>query len=59
MTTMEGPREAASGEWQGDRPVTGMLLGDSFVCSFNKHLPNSHFVPGTLLGPVDSRKASY
>lgn len=58
MTAMEGAREAASGERQGGRPVTGMLLGDSFVLSINIYR-TSHFVPGTLLGPVDSRRASY
>lgn len=39
MATAEGEREAASGKGR----MTGMLLGDSFVCSFEKHLLDGHF----------------
>lgn len=57
MITVEGSMEVASGE-MARWPVTTDAFG-WFICSFNKHLMSSHFVPGIFLDVVDSWKANY
>lgn len=48
MATTEGAREAASGKGR----VTGVVLGDSFVCSFKNIYWMAIFIPYTLLGAL-------
>lgn len=57
MTRAEGATGQLLGKRQGDQSPK-VLLGDPFVCSFNKYLLSSHSVQATLLGAADSSKAN-